>query len=258
MNFNFELILFCAVIVSGVIALLDAAFFTPRRQKNKLKKSPLIIDYARSFFPILLLVFSARSFAYEPFRIPSGSLKPTLLIGDFILVNKFYYGIRLPVTQTKIFSIGEPKRGDIVVFREPPTESRDLIKRVIGLPGDHVSYKEKILYINGKEIPQQFEKYSTDEENNVGPWEVVQKQENLFGIKHRIYQIPNKENDDFDVIIPTGKYFMMGDNRDVSADSRSWGFLPEENIIGKATRVFMSYDTPKHPIRWDRVGKKIT
>lgn len=257
MNFNFELILFYAVVISGVGIVLDAIYLAPRRKKIKSKKLPLIIDYARSFFPILLLVFSVRSFAYEPFRIPSGSLKPTLLIGDFILVNKFDYGIRLPITHTKIFSVGEPKRGDIVVFREPPTESRDLIKRVIGVPGDHISYKGKVLYINAKEIPQQFEKYSTDEEDNAGPWEVVQKQENLFGIEHRIYQIPDKENDDFDVVVPKGKYFMMGDNRDDSADSRSWGFLPEENIIGKATHIWMSYDTPKHPIRLDRIGKKI-
>lgn len=257
MNFNFELIFFYAVIISGVIALLDTIFLAPKRKKIKSKKLPVIFDYARSFFPILLLVFSARSFAYEPFRIPSGSLKPTLLIGDFILVNKFDYGIRLPVTHTKILSIGEPKRGDIVVFREPPTETRNLIKRVIGVPGDHIAYKDKVLYINGKQIPQKFEKYGTDEEDNEGPWEVVQKQENLFGIKHNIYQIPGKENDDFDVVVPKGKYFMMGDNRDASADSRFWGFLPEENIIGKATHVWMSYDTPAHPIRWDRVGEKI-
>lgn len=257
MNFNFELILFYAIITSGFIVLLDTIFFAPKRKITKAKKLPIIIDYARSFFPVLLLVFSARSFAYEPFRIPSGSLKPTLLIGDFILVNKFDYGIRLPVTHTKILSIGEPKRGDIVVFREPPTESRDLIKRVIGVPGDHINYKDKVLYINGKQISQKFEKYSTDEEDDAGPWNVVQKQENLLGVEHRIYQIPEKGNDDFDVVVPEGKYFMMGDNRDASADSRSWGFLPEENIIGRATRVWMSYDTPMHPIRWDRVGEKI-
>lgn len=257
MNLNFELILFYAVIISGGIALLDTIFFASKGKNAKSKKLPLLIDYARSFFPILLLVFSIRSFAYEPFRIPSGSLKPTLLIGDFVLVNKFDYGIRLPVTHTKIFSIGEPKRGDIVVFREPPKESRDLIKRVIGVPGDHISYKDKVLYINGKEISQKFEKYSTDAEDNIGPWEVVQKKENLLGTEHRIYQIPSKKNDDFAVVVPEGKYFMMGDNRDVSADSRSWGFLPEKNIIGKATRIWMSYDTPKHPVRWNRVGEKI-
>lgn len=257
MNFNFELILFYAVIISGLIVLFDTIFLAKTRKKTNNQKLPILIEYARSFFPILLLVFSVRSFAYEPFRIPSGSLKPTLLIGDFVLVNKFDYGIRLPVIHKKIISISEPKRGDIVVFREPPEESRDLIKRVIGVPGDHISYKNKMLYINGIQIPQQIERYSTDEEDNQGPWMVVEKQENLFGIKHNIYQIPGKEDDDFDVIVPEGKYFMMGDNRDVSADSRSWGFLPEENIIGKATRVWMSYDRPTHPVRWNRVGGKI-
>lgn len=256
MNFNFELILFYALTLSGIVALLDIVYFSPKRKKQQLKKLSPIVDYARSFFPILLLVFSVRSFAYEAFRIPSGSLKPTVLIGDFILVNKFDYGIRLPVIHTKILSIGEPKRGDIVVFREPPTESRDLIKRVIGLPGDRVSYKDKVLYINGKKIPQQFTQYSIDQEDSVS-WNVVEKQENLLGVTHHIYQIPARENDDFDVVVPAGKYFMMGDNRDDSADSRSWGFLPEKNIIGKATRILMSVDTLKHPIRWERIGEKI-
>lgn len=254
MNFNFELILFYAVVISGIVVLMDKLFLAPKRKAHKL---PLIIDYARSFFPIFLIVFSVRSFGYEAFRIPSGSLKPTLLVGDFILVNKFDYGIRLPVIHTKIFSMHEPQRGDIVVFREPPTESRDLIKRVIGVSGDHISYKNKVLYINGKEIPQAFLAYTTDHDDNLPSWEVVQKNENLLGITHGIYQIPTREQDDFDVVVPKGKYFMMGDNRDDSADSRSWGFLPERNIIGKATRVIISYDTLLHPIRWDRLGKKI-
>jgi signal peptidase I len=257
MDFNFELILFYALTLSGIITLLDVLYFAPKRKKQQSKKLSLIVDYARSFFPILLLVFSMRSFAYEPFRIPSGSLKPTLLVGDFILVNKFDYGIRLPVIHTKILSIGKPQRGDIVVFREPPTESRDLIKRVIGLPGDRVSYKDKVLYINGKEISQQFKQYGTDQDDSSASWDVVEKQENLLGVTHHIYQIPARGNDDFDVVVPAGKYFMMGDNRDDSADSRVWGFLPEKNIIGKATRVWMSVDTPKHPVRWERIGEKI-
>lgn len=257
MNFNFEVILFCALVISVIITLVDIFFLAPKRKKTPSKKMPLIIDYARSFLPVLLIVFSVRSFAYEPFRIPSGSLKPTLLVGDFILVNKFDYGIRLPIIHKKIFSLNEPQRGDIVVFREPPTESRDLIKRVIGIPGDRVSYKDKVLYINGNKISQTFEKYDTDQDENVEPWQVVQKEENLFNVKHDIYQIPNKRNDDFDVIVPEGKYFMMGDNRDDSADSRYWGFLPEENIIGKATHVWMSVDSIKHPVRWNRLGKKI-
>ena len=257
MDLNFELILFIAVILSGIVVTLDILYFAPKRKNQPSKKMPLIIDYARSFFPILLIVFSIRAFAFEPFRIPSGSLKPTLLVGDFILVNKFKYGIRLPITHTKLISVNEPKRGDIVVFREPPTESRDLIKRVIGLPGDHVIYKEKILYINGNKISQEFEKYSTDQEDDLEPWQVMQKHENLFGVQHDIYQSADRENDDFDVVVPEGQYFMMGDNRDDSADSRVFGFLPEKNIIGKATRVWMSVDTPTHPIRWERIGGKI-
>lgn len=257
MNFNYELILFCAVIVSGVVALLDTIFLAPKRKEAKQKKLPFIIDYARSFFPILLIVFSARSFGFEPRRIPSGSLKPTLLVGDFVLVNKFQYGIRLPVVHTKIFSISEPKRGDIVVFREPPLEERDLIKRVIGIPGDHITYKNKILYINGKETSQEFIRYTTDQDDNTRSWKVIQKQENLLGISHGIYQIPQQGNDDFDVTVPEGKYFMMGDNRDDSADSRYWGFLPEQNIIGKATHVLVSFDSIKHPVRWERVASKI-
>lgn len=257
MNFNFELLLFYAVIICGGVSFLDRIFFAPKRKKACLEKKPFIIENALSFFPILLIVFSARSFAYEPFRIPSGSLKPTLLVGDFIWVNKFDYGIRLPIIHTKIISINEPKRGDIVVFRSPVTPSINLVKRVIGLPGDHVSYLNKILYINGQKIPQQFEKFTTDQYDNLSPWKVAQKQEDLLGIKHDIYQIPDKQDDEFDVVVPEGKYFMMGDNRDDSADSRSWGFVPDENIIGKATRVLISVDTAKHPIRWDRIGKKI-
>lgn len=256
MDLNFEIVLFFIVLVSGIIILIDRIFLAPRRKKSAIKKLPLFVDYARSFFPVLFLVFSMRSFAYEAYRIPSGSLKPTLLIGDFILVNKFDYGIRLPIIHTKIVEVGKPKHGDIVVFREPPTESRNLIKRVIGLPGDRVSYKDKVLYINGKEILQQFKQYSIDQENSA-TWNVIEKQENLLGVTHPIYQIPSRENDDFDVVVPEGKYFMMGDNRDGSADSRSWGFLPEKNIIGKAIRVWMSVDTLKHPVRWERIGAKI-
>lgn len=256
MNFDFERLFFYAVIICALIILTDSLIFASKRKISQ-KKLPVIVEYARSFLPVLLIVFTARSFAYEPFRIPSGSLKPTLLIGDFILVNKFAYGLRLPVFHNKIVSINEPKRGDIVVFREPPTESRDLIKRVIGVPGDHITYKNKILSINGQEIPQQFEKYDVDQSEGSDTWQVAQKHENLLGVKHDIYQIPARDNDDFDVIVPKGSYFMMGDNRDDSADSRYWGFLPEKNIIGKATHVLVSFDTLTHPIRWERTGEKI-
>jgi len=256
MNFDFEQLFFYAILICGIIIFTDFLLFSKKRKLNG-RKMPAMVDYARCFLPVLLIVFTLRSFIYEPFRIPSGSLKPTLLVGDFILVNKFTYGLRLPILHTKLFAISEPKRGDIVVFRKPPKDSPDLIKRVIGVPGDHIVYKDKQLFINGQAIPQQFEKYDMDQRDNYDPWQVAQKQENLLGVTHDIYQIPARENDDFDVIVPKGHYFMMGDNRDDSADSRVWGFMPEENIIGKATNVLVSFDTLTHPIRWLRTGEKI-
>src|SRR3982750_2866700 len=152
MNFNFELILFYATLVCGVIALFDIIFLAKKRKNARPKKDtlPIIIDYARSFFPILLIVFLLRSFLYEPFRIPTGSLEPTLLVGDFVLVNKFDYGVRLPVVHKEVHSVGLPQRGDIFVFRYPPSPQYNFIKRVIGIPGDKISYINKELYINGK------------------------------------------------------------------------------------------------------------
>lgn len=260
MNFNFELILFYAVVISGVIALFDWVFLARRRKLAGVapEKLPVIIDYARSFFPILLVVFLLRSFLYEPFRIPSGSLKPTLLEGDFILVNKFAYGVRLPVIHKKILSMGDPQRGDVMVFRYPPNPSVDYIKRVIGVPGDHISYINKVLYVNGKQIPQQFVKNTTDIDDNGTNWNVVQKQEDFFGVKHEIFQFPGRSNDDFkDVVVPPGMYFAMGDNRDDSADSRYWGFVPEANIVGQANAVWMSIDTNHYGVRWNRLGSRI-
>jgi signal peptidase I len=257
MNFDFDLLFVSGLMISGLIILADTLFRDSKGRKGGLQLMPVIVNHARSFFPILLLVFSVRSFGYEPRLIPSGSLKPTLLVGDYILVNKFNYGIRLPVVHTKIFSLNEPQRGDIVVFREPPDESRDLIKRVIGLPGDHITYKNKILYVNGKEISQQFVQYTLDQRDDLPAWDVVQKHEYLLGLTHDIYQNPQRENEDFDVTVPQGKYFMMGDNRDDSADSRYWGFLPEENIVGQATQVLVSFDSLKHPLRGDRIMKEI-
>lgn len=257
MAFNFELFLFLAVVTSGMIILFDLIFLAPTRKKNQSTTKPFVTAQALSVFPILLLVFSARSFAFESYRIPSGSLKPTLLVGDFIVVNKYEYGIRLPLTHSKIIPIHEPKRGDIVAFRKPTDSSTLLIKRVIGLPGDHITYTNKVLYINGQENPQLFDKFSTDKNDNTSSWQVVQMRENLLGIQHGIYQIPTKSNDDFETTVPKGKYFMMGDNRDDSADSRDWGFMPEENIIGKATRIWMSLDLDTRSVRWDRFGEKI-
>jgi signal peptidase I len=259
MNFNFELILFYAVVICGAIALFDIVFLAKKRKRSAHPdKMPLLVEYARSFFPILLVVFLLRSFLYEPFRIPSGSLEPTLLVGDFVLVNKFDYGIRIPVIHDKIIKMHEPKRGDIFVFRYPPNPSVDFIKRVIGLPGDHIKYVNKVLSVNGQEIPQELLSTTTriDEEGNKQP--VYIKQEDFFGVKHSIYQNTNQESENFeDIVVPEGQYFAMGDNRDDSADSRFWGFVPEKNIVGKAVLVWMSWDSTDHTIRWKRLFKPI-
>lgn len=258
MSFNFELILFYATVISGVIALFDIIFLAPRRRQHHQEKMPLIIDYARSFFPILLIVFLLRSFLYEPFRIPSGSLEPTLLTGDFILVNKFDYGIRLPVIHNKLFGKAEPQRGDIMIFRWPPNPSYDFIKRVIGIPGDHISYINKELTINGKKIPQEFLANTLTKNESGEEWKAEEKQEDLLGIKHKIYVDPSKASRDFtDIVVPSGMYFVMGDNRDDSADSRFWGFVPEENIVGKAVLTWMSWDKNDYRIRFNRIGSLV-
>lgn len=253
MSFDFELILTLAVIISGLIYLVDVLVFAKKRPAGE--KQPILIEYARSFFPILLIVLILRSFLAEPFRIPSGSDKPTLLVGDFILVNKYDYGVRLPVIHTKIVSMGEPKTGDIAVFRWPVDLSMYLIKRVIGLPGDRISYINKILYINGKEIPQTLIGEATDHNSDSEPrWPVQIKEEDLLGVKHKIYIRPDVAAEDFSLTVPPGYYFMMGDNRDNSNDSRYWGFVPERDLVGKAVFIWFSWDSEQTNIRWSRIG----
>lgn len=219
---------------------------------------PVIVDYARSFFPVLLLVFLLRSFLFEPFRIPSSSLKPTLLVGDLILVNKFNYGIRLPILHKIIYPLGTPQHGDIMVFRSPYNPSMDLIKRVIGVPGDRIRYTNKTLYVNGQKISQDFVQNTTDRNDDGVTMDVTEKKEDLLGVKHSIYQRPDHPNDDMtEVVVPKGMYFMMGDNRDDSADSRYFGFVPDENIIGRARYIWMSWDGVNYNARWNRIGKSI-
>ena len=256
MSFNFEFFLTTAVIVSGAIALADVLIFAPIRRRKNIAHPSVLIEYARSFFPILLLVLLLRSFLAEPFRIPSGSEKPDLLIGDFIVANKFSYGIRLPVVHKKIIAIGEPKHGDIVVFLWPKDTSTYFIKRVIGLPGDVISYKDKVLTINGQLAPQTLLGVQTDHDANE-KWQVLLKRENLLGVQHDIYLRPDQPAIDFSVVVPPGNYFVMGDNRDNSLDSRYWGFVPEKDLIGKAIWVFFSWDNEHHRVRWNRLGMRI-
>ncbi|KVD44219.1 S26 family signal peptidase [Burkholderia sp. MSMB1072] len=286
---NFALILFVLVVVTGVAWVLDKLVFLPRRRKaadsaieefdrqqsridkrfadenaaqtrSKLRdeklRQPWWLEYTASFFPVILAVFVVRSFVVEPFKIPSGSMVPTLLVGDFILVNKFEYGLRLPVTNTKITQGSPLSRGDVVVFRYPKDESVDYIKRVIGLPGDTIAYQDKQLTINGQPVPETpLPDFFDDERQNYAK----QFEETIGNKKNAIlnnpavppfvmgaYDYPYRDNCTYNsrgVIckVPPGHYFMMGDNRDNSADSRYWGFVPDRNIVGRAFFIWMNF-----------------
>jgi len=253
---DFSLLLVVAVAVTGLVWLLDVVWWRRRRRarlvaaeagesvtlddtaRRKLTREPWPVDYARSFFPVLLVVLLLRSFIVEPFQIPSGSMRPTLEVGDFILVNKFTYGLRLPVANTKVLDLGEPERGDVMVFRFPEDPSVDFIKRVVGLPGDRIRYEGKQLYVNGKPVPKEV----ADRNPETAPGEVRFK-EWLGEHEHAIYNNPRDPGPQMrEVVVPPGHYFMMGDNRDHSNDSRYWGFVPEENIVGKAFAVWMHWD----------------
>ncbi len=276
MIFNFELILSLLVLVSGLFVAYDYYYrrFGKRAKMLDVATAPQqptsvaeplpevqyygtvmtkLVEYAKSFFPVLLIVLLLRSFLVEPFRIPTGSLEPTLLIGDFILVNKYDYGLRLPVFGTEIAHVSSPKRGDIMVFRYPNDPSVNFIKRVIGLPGDHISYTNKVLSINGKTADQ-----VAIPSNDPQARGRELKEENLFGVKHKIYLRDDVPDDNFyDVVVPAGHYFVMGDNRDESNDSRGWGYVPDANLVGKALFIWMSVNSEQWSIRWDRIGKAI-
>lgn len=257
MNFDFTFILVVLTAVTGVISLFDLLFWSKKR-KTQRKPMAWPIDYSRSLFPVFLIVIVLRSFVVEPYRIPSGSLKPTLFDGDFILVNKFDYGLRLPIINFKILKIGEPERGDIVVFHWPPNPDKyDLIKRVIGVPGDHIDYINKTLYLNGKQLKQSYIGEATD--NNGDPnnsWPVKIYAEDLPTKEHQIYIAPGRAGYDIkNIVVPPHMYFMMGDNRDDSADSRFWGFVPENDIVGKAFVVLFSWNSQTY---WFRLPRTFT
>ena len=251
---NFALILFVLLVVTGMLYAVDVLKF--RKLRTKGAKEPLWVEWGASFFPVILVVFVLRSFLFEPFKIPSGSMIPTLLVGDFILVNKFTYGIRLPVINKKIIDINSPKRGDVMVFRYPEDPSLDYIKRVIGLPGDTVSYQNKRLTINRQAVDTQKTGDYLHPERLYYSEQFVEK---LGDVEHRMLndsdapafvpdaaQFPNRENCSYNASgvvckVPAGHYFMMGDNRDNSRDSRAWGFVPEQNIVGKAFFVWLNF-----------------
>ncbi len=300
---NFALILFVAMIITGIIWFADVFVFAKKRraaaanalaefdarnarqvaegvkvdpgapaQREKIEadllRQPLWIEYSGSFFPVIVLVFSVRGFLYEPFKIPTSSMVPTLEVGDLILVDKFKYGIRLPILNKKIIDVSDPQRGDVMVFKYPKDLSLDYIKRVVGVPGDKIEYKNKRFTINGKAINyQELPDYLNTESPSDGLMYYKQLSEELAGVKHNILNddrrpssISNADNfpqhelcsynsEGFVCTVPPKHYFMMGDNRDNSLDSRYWGFVPDENIVGKAFLIWMNFSNPK------RVGR---
>lgn len=280
---NFALILFILSVVTGVVWVYDRWKLSPQRRstaeqalaqfdatssglensaraqaREKLREDkirrPAWVEYSGGFFPVIVTVFLLRSFLIEPFRIPSGSMVPTLLVGDLILVNKFTYGIRLPVINKKIIDINQPQRGDVMVFRYPVDEKFDYIKRVVGVPGDVIEYREKRLSVNGQAVALKELEPFFETERLVFTRQLVEK---LGGAEHNIlnndqtgsavepWEFAMKERCSYDASgfrcsVPPGHYFMMGDNRDNSLDSRFWGFVPERNIVGKAFFIWLS------------------
>lgn len=254
MDYDFSFFLFAASIVTGVIWGGYILWLKAKGTPYDASKEPVLVEYAHSFFPIVFLVFILRSFLAEPFRIPSASMMPTLLIGDFILVNKFAYGIRLPVINKKVLELDEPKRGDIVVFRFPKEPTVDYIKRVIGLPGDKVAYYDKKLYINDAPVKQvTLGNYlgRGQGEDMTGSEHLL---EDLAGVEHSILIRNGSPSVEGAFVVPKGSYFVMGDNRDNSNDSRYWGTVPEENLVGKAFFIWMNWDWQYKGVGLDRIG----
>ena len=213
---------------------------------EEILKEPLAIEYAKSFFPVLVIVLILRSFLIEPFQIPTGSMIPTLEVGDFILVNKYAYGVRLPIIGTKILEVEDPDRGEVIVFI-PPHENKYYIKRVIGLPGDTVRYEDKNLYINGELISKDYVE-SIMVETSIGDLPGVLYSETINGVEHSTQNIDavGRQRARTTWVIPNGHYFMMGDNRDNSSDSRVWGTVPNEDVVGKAVAVWMHKEPGLH------------
>lgn len=285
---NFALLLFVATLVTGLYWLAERLYFLPRRRaaataleshdlqrradlssrgisqvdgdvahaRQRILMQPWWLDWTAGLFPVILAVFVLRSFLFEPFKIPSGSMIPTLLVGDLILVNKFAYGVRLPVLNTKLTEGSPPRRGDVMVFRYPPKPSLDYIKRVVGLPGDEVAYLNKRLTVNGVPVPKQpvpefFDEdsmsYFKQFEEKAGDKRYrILNDENRPAFIPGAESFPYRDNCRYSVEgvvckVPPGHYFMMGDNRDNSLDSRYWGFVPDRNIVGKAFFIWMNF-----------------
>ena len=247
----FALFMIVILVITGLIWLFDILVLRKKRAAGA--DEPILVEYAKSFFPVILVVFLIRSFIVEPFKIPSGSMMPTLLAGDYILVNKFTYGLRVPILNNTFFEFNHPTRGDVFVFHYPPEPSIDYIKRVVGLPGDKIRYQDKQLIINGQHLAVQA----------LGDYEYVMSGLNVMTAKKYREQLGNVQHDilihdvvgnydadaigakfanNEEIVVPAGHYLAMGDNRDNSSDSRVWGFVPERNLVGKAFFIWMNFD----------------
>lgn len=261
---DFSLVLALGALITGVIWLLDVLLFAASRNENNEliedggrerdgataeSSEPFLVEYSKFLFPVFFIVLILRGFVVEPFKIPSGSMIPTLEIGDFILVSKFSYGLRVPVINEKILDLGNPKRGDVVVFRFPENPKVDYIKRVVGLPGDEIAYHNKQLYLNGELV------MSTElSRSTFGFTEYTRFQEDLSGYQHEMQLSSNPAHFDLVTTVPKGHYFVMGDNRDNSNDSRVWGFVPDENLKGRAFAIWMNFQGWSHWPKWQRIS----
>jgi signal peptidase I len=262
---DFALLLDVLTGLTGLIWLFDSLFLKRRRMDRAVQKSierprdPVLIEYSRSLFTVLVIVLLLRSFMFEPFKIPSGSMIPTLLVGDFIVVNKFAYGFRLPVLHTKVVPFSDPERGDVVVFRYPVDPKVNFIKRLVGLPGDTITYRDKHLFINGEEVSEQTQgHFSTSEVKCSTPRpDAIRYTEELGEVSHDILIHEGSRSRDGQWVVPEGHYFMMGDNRDRSNDSREWGFVPDENLMGRAVGIWLNFDYTKGCGDLSRVGDGI-
>jgi signal peptidase I len=257
-HFDFAVLLTILTLVTGIGWVIDKLWLARRRRSliGGDDKPGWIIDFCRSFFPVIFAVLMLRSFIAEPFRIPSESMLPTLIKGDFILVNKFVYGLRDPVFHTRLFGSGDPKRGDVVVFRWPRDPSTDFIKRIVGLPGDKLAYRDKTLYVNGEVAAQQADGVYASASGAASDVR-YRFEENLTGVQHHIIIDPNRPIQDFEFTVPEGQYFAMGDNRDGSFDSRGWGTVPEKNLVGRAFFIWMSWDAASKRPFFSRIGTVI-